>query len=133
MSVPMINKVYLIDHQDGFEWLQPVISQDYRTLRFDGTSRSGSWKPVSMERVTEDENGTRWKPGDFPACSGSDMLFVSAAAKALLEPVLLEAGELLPLDCPDGEFWALNVLRLLDAFDEPIRMCCAHRTANGSC
>jgi hypothetical protein len=46
------------------------------------------------------------------------MLFMSARARAQLEQVLLEAGELLPLACPDGEFWAMNVTRLLDALDE---------------
>jgi hypothetical protein len=71
-----------------------------------------------MERVTEDDNGTRRQPGDFPACSGGDMLFVSVRAKALLEPILSQAGELLPLRCVDGDFWAANVTQLLDALDE---------------
>jgi hypothetical protein len=113
-----VTKVYKLDYRDGFEWLQPVVSQDYRKLRFDGTPRITSWEPVEMERVTEDDNGTRRQPGDFPACSGGDMLFVSARAKTLLDQVLREAGELLPLACSDGEFWALNVILQLDALDE---------------
>ena len=118
MNMPRITKVYAIDYRDGFEWLLPVENQDFEHLRFEGTPRAMTWQPVEMKRVKEDEDGTRWKPGDFPACSGGNMLLVSATAKALLEPVLREAGELLPLRCADGDFWALNVTRLIDAFDE---------------
>ena len=118
MSLPKITKVYAIDHRDGFEWLLPVKSQDFEHLRFDGTPRAMAWKPVMMKRLTQTDDGARCELGDFPACSGSNMLFVSAAAKALLEPVLREAGELLPLRCADGDFWALNVTRMIDAFDE---------------
>ena len=117
MSHQQTAKVYKLQRPEQFEWLQPILKSDYQFLRFDGTSRP-LWSPVKMKRVRQDERGKLRIPSDFPACSGGDMLFVSAAARSALEPVLQGAGELLPLECTDGEFWALNVMRLLDALDE---------------
>jgi hypothetical protein len=117
VSSQSISKVYRLYYCDGFEGLQPVDKEDYERLWFDGTSRIASWKPVKMKRLIYWEDGSRLVPGDFPACAGGDLV-VSGAAKSLLRPALEEAGELLPLDLPDGNFWTLNVTRLVDALDE---------------
>jgi hypothetical protein len=110
-----ITKVYLTQCAEGFEWLLPVNRDDNELLVFDGTPRAASWRPIKMKRLTRDDTGNPLAPNDFPP--GCEMA-VSSAAKTLLGPVLEEAGELLPLDCPDGDFWALNVTRLVDALDE---------------
>lgn len=46
------------------------------------------------------------------------MLVVSHDARAKLGEEFERVGELLPLECEDGEFWAVNVTRLLDALNE---------------
>ena len=46
------------------------------------------------------------------------MLILGSAAKGKLGPQLERYGELLPLACDHGEFWTLNVTRLIDALDE---------------
>jgi hypothetical protein len=108
-------KIYIPEPAEGFEWLQPVLSNDYERLTFDGAPRAAGWTPVKVKRLTYWEDGSLLRPSDFPADAG---FAVSRAAIDHLEPYLKAAGELLPLDCPDGEFWTLNVTRLLDALDE---------------
>jgi hypothetical protein len=115
VSTHGITKVYTSYPAEGFEWLHPVVKTDYDLLAFDGTPRAANWVPTKMMRSKFDEHGKPRIPSDFPSGSG---FIVSRAAKDRLGAYLEEAGELLPLDCPDGEFWALNVLRLVDALDE---------------
>ena len=115
MSSVGVANVYKYRPVEGLEWLLPVVSQDSRKLRFDGTPRAAAWTPVRVNRLRRWEDGTALMPGDFPAGSG---FAVSRAAKEHLGSCLEEAGELLPLECRNGEFWTLNVTRLLDALDE---------------
>jgi hypothetical protein len=110
-----ILKVYRTRPVEGFQWLLPTIKGESLKMRFDGTSRVGSWVPVSVARLRVWEDGSTLAPGDFPPGSG---FVLSRAAREMLGPCLQESGELLPLDCPDGEFWTLNVTRLVDALDE---------------
>jgi hypothetical protein len=107
-----------MEYREGFEWLLPLNDADFDLLRFDGQPRRASWKPVRMTRLTTTESGQLLRPTDFPACSGGDMLLLSGAARGELQAELERFGELLPLHCDDGEFWAYNVTRLVDALDE---------------
>lgn len=110
--------VYKLRYSEGFEWLLPVNDSDCDLLRFDGQRRTELWRPVRMKRLTISEQGGPLSPSDFPACSGGDMLVVGRAARDKLGTVLEQYGELLPLLCDDGDFWVLNVTRLVDALDE---------------
>jgi hypothetical protein len=108
-------KLYVPDPAEGFQWLLPIADGDSLKLRFDGTPRAASWVPLKVERVSQDVGLFFPEPSDFPAGCG---FVVSRAAKERLGSLLEEAGELLPLDCCDGQFWVLNVTRLLDALNE---------------
>jgi uncharacterized protein DUF1629 len=110
--------VFELRYSEGFEWLLPVNDTDFDILAFDGQPRARSWKPVSMERLKTSERGQPLAPSDFPACSGGDMLIISGEARLKLQSELELYGELLPLACEDGDFWTLNVTRLIDALDE---------------
>lgn len=103
---------------EGCQWLVPVDSDDFDVLRFDGRPRSNVWTPVRMRRITRDGTGAQGKESDFPPCSGGEMLIVSRAARDWLRPELERHGELLPLHCDDGQFWAVNVTTIVDALDE---------------
>lgn len=118
MSKVRMKKVYKLRYGEGFEWLLPVNQADFDLLRFDGQPRSGSWKPVEMRRLKVSEQGNPLQPCDFPACSGGDMLIMSRAAREKIGSCLEQYGELLPLSCDEGEFWALNVTKLLSVLDE---------------
>jgi len=121
MTAPKL-RIYETSVPDGFEWLLAVNDRDYEVLRFDGQPRSSAWQPVHVKRLTVEEEGPRkgrrLTPSDFPSCSGSHILIVSGRAKEKLGAYLERFGELLPLACPDGEFWTLNVTTVIDALDE---------------
>jgi hypothetical protein len=108
-------KVYTPGPAEGFQWVLPVTNGDSLKFRFDGTPRASSWMPVRVARLKVWEDGTALEPSDFPAGCG---FVVSRPARELLGSSVEEAGELLPLDCADGEFWTLNVTRLVDALNE---------------
>ncbi|MEX2555097.1 MAG: DUF1629 domain-containing protein [Actinomycetota bacterium] len=110
--------VYRLRFSEGFEWLLPINDADFESLRFDGQSRVESWRPVKMKRLMATEKGERLRLTDFPACSGGDMLLMSRSARDRIGPRLESYGEILRLECEDGEFWILNVTRLIDALDE---------------
>lgn len=77
----------------------------------DGISMKRAWIPI---RVEVDQDGS--PPGDFPILSGCISVFSRRAAGAL-EPLLRGNGELLPLRCDAGEYFALNVTRVVDALN----------------
>lgn len=111
-------QVYRLRYAEGFEWLLPENEVDFDLLRFDGKARASGWTPIKMKRVRISEHGQVLKQADFPACSGGDMLIVGHRAKSVLGMHLEKIGELLPLLCDEGDFWALNVTRLVDVLDE---------------
>ncbi|MBI5397406.1 MAG: hypothetical protein HZA91_19080 [Verrucomicrobia bacterium] len=111
-------KVYKVRYSEGFEWLLPANQADVERLRFTGQPRADSWQPVKMKRLKVTEQGCALEPSDFPACSGGDMLIISRAASDKIGRYLEQYGELLPLICDEGDFWILNVTRLVDALDE---------------
>ncbi len=43
---------------------------------------------------------------------------MTARAKAVVEPVLADEAEFLPLACPDMPLWLVNNLQVIDALDE---------------
>lgn len=106
--------VYEFNAPEGYDWVQPVREQDFDLLRFDGTPRGVSWKPIRVRRL-EQERGKR---SDFPLCSGDEILLVRERAIRKIGPVLAKYGELLPLHCPGDPVSVLNVTRLIPALDE---------------
>jgi hypothetical protein len=118
MTTGVSSTVYKLRFSEGYEWILPVQESDFQKLRFDGTHWAKNWQPVRMKRLKQSEQGTRLQPSDFPACSGGDMLVVSRTAKETIGEQLQKYGELLPLQCDEGEFWILNVTVLLDVLDE---------------
>ena len=113
----MTPSVYKLLTSEGFEWLLPVNDADFEVLTFEGQPRSNLWRPVKMKRLKIDRRRPL-KASDFPSCSGGDMFILSQVAKDKIGSYLEQYGELLPLACDDGDFWTLNVTRLVDALDE---------------
>jgi hypothetical protein len=54
--------------------------------------------------------------GDFPSLATHVPVF-SEAALSVLGAELQRCGEVLPLDCPCGRYYAFNVTRILDVLD----------------
>lgn len=78
---------------------------------------AGEWRPQVVKTCTNAERGkTPLAHSDFPYLGGIPVF--SSRAVSVLAPVLEKHGELLPLQCDDGEFWAYNVLHSSNALDE---------------
>jgi hypothetical protein len=78
---------------------------------FVGEPMAHGWEPIAVKPLYGD------RPlSDFPELLGRVMV-MSARAIDALGPLLEPHGELLPLQCEDGELWAFNVLTILDVMD----------------
>ena len=101
----------------NYEWVICCKSDDYDIFHtFDGSSRSGTWRPISVRRCPADER-QKGLPSDFPWLS-SDVLVMRKRAIMALRDLLDAHGELLPLATDDDvELFAFNA-RVVDALDE---------------
>jgi hypothetical protein len=82
---------------------------------FMGAPMAATWKPPLVEILRDVRHRGRPR-SDFPAFGG-DPVFSERAIEALrnlLEP----SGEILPLRCHEGTYFAYNVTRVVDALDE---------------
>lgn len=82
---------------------------------FAGKPIGDSWVRFHVEVLRDEEYKNR-QSSDFPSWGGVPVFSRRAvdALRDLLEP----NGEILALDCPDGEYFAYNVTRVVDALDE---------------
>jgi hypothetical protein len=110
--------IYTPQSVDGFELCHPVHHDDFEHINVsvDGTRRRNSWRPLEMQIIREDE-GRVLSVSDSPWL-GSHALFFRTQAIEVLEPLLSEHGELLPVHCEDAEVLLFNPTRVLDALDE---------------
>jgi Immunity protein family (Imm11) len=111
-------KIYEPLRAGPYEFCHPINEDEFETVAelCNGTPRAASWKPLKMRLVREDE-GEILSASDSPWLA-SHVMILRARAAAALSPLLLEDGELLPLECPGAELWLYNVTRVTDALDE---------------
>lgn len=69
------------------------------------------WRPVPVEISSVDK-----LPGDCPYLTAGIPVFSKRALHALL-PLIKDEIEVLPLDCPSGEYFIASVLNILDCLD----------------
>jgi hypothetical protein len=81
-----------------------------------GESVKAKWRPPRVGWLDESDN-LRLPEGNFPSLSGI-MPVLDFVAMTQLSGILGDDVEYLPLECPDGEFSVLNVLRVIDILDE---------------
>lgn len=109
--------VYILDSDaNRYQNLVPVREADWDVFdAFRGTPIGASWSPVKVEVLVDDLHKNR-PPSDFPSLATDVPVFSQRAAEALGD--LLEGnGELLPLDCDEGVYYAYNVTHVVDALD----------------
>lgn len=82
-------------------------------LSFIGTNRATSWRVLSAE-LLESEDRSNAPRTDYPICEEPAF---SERAVDVLRDILEANGELLPVSCPQGDYWLYNVTRLLQALD----------------
>ena len=91
------------DYTDG-EW---VISSQFNQ----GQLLASSWHPVEFRADTP-----RGKVGDFPKPHLNIPVF-SEKAWNILSPLIMNDTEALPLIGPDGNYFAINVFRIVECLD----------------
>lgn len=106
---------------DGYQWVIPSDRFGYRTIsnvfRAEPGSRVGArWIPRAVRLLTEDD-GKQLHQADMPWYS-SEALVVTDHARSVLEGVVGEDAEFLPLECYSDRLWLLYPWHLVDAFDE---------------
>jgi hypothetical protein len=90
----------------------------------DGVRRADVWSPVPFERRPTRHPSyrkNRSKPVDFPSLMGLGLAF-SERALQVLDPLMGQSVEALPLECVNcsqNRFFVINVLDILDCLDEP--------------
>lgn len=108
--------MYELAHDvNRFEWLTMGDERDFLvTDRFNGTPIGDDWKRYRVKRIKDDLSpGTTL--GDFPTL-GAIPVFSERAVLALAT-LLRGNGELLPLDCAEGAYYAFNVTKVVDALN----------------
>ena len=76
-----------------------------------------SWNAPVVEVFRDDKTGQNFPPSDFPSLV-SDVPVFSLRAVNVLKGILQENGEILPLSCAEGEYYAFNLTTSIDALDE---------------
>ena len=111
-------RVYILEADSNhYQNLILPNESDWETLHgaFDGIPLGDSWTPLPVA-VLRDQDHRGRPAGDYPSLAGNIAVFSPRALDALGD--LLEGnGEVLPLSCPDGEYVAFNVTRVVDALD----------------
>lgn len=97
---------------DEYDSLVPV--QEFtaeQIFSFDGRKHSDTWAPLPVKRL-EPEKGL--KLSDAP---GWTFPMFSKKAVDILEPLISDSVEFLELIFPEGEYWGVNVIKVLDVID----------------
>jgi hypothetical protein len=107
--------VYLLTPAEGYRWL--VLDDDRVQVDevTDGRHLVGSYSTIRAQWLSDRENGRR-PLGDFPPFS-LPVPVMSRRAVDALGDLLDRDVELLPLDAPEGSFFAANVTNVADALD----------------
>lgn len=100
-----------------FRAVEPVSDDDDDLFMkgFRGQPMADTWTSPEV-RFVDDEFCEHQVVGDFPHLFGA-VPVMSARAVEALHSVLEPCGELLPLGCEVGEYWAYNCLAVVDAMD----------------
>lgn len=85
------------------------------TYKFDGRPMLDSWRPPRFSFIRDREHASR-PYSDLPSWVTHVPIFSRRAVDALQE-LLSGSGEILPIECPDGEYFAFNVTHVIDALD----------------
>lgn len=103
--------------REGFRWLTLASEPDPGLLSvIRGLPAADEWSPPAVATLEMSLDGETLPIPDFPVFTTS-AAFSRRAVDALLD-LLVENGEILPLECDEGDFFVFNLTRELDALDE---------------
>lgn len=111
--------VYIPDSIGGYEMCHPV-NEGYIVeivSLINGETRKNGWQPIKVTIVDEGDNGEYLNKSDSPWLLSSSLIFRQSAIDKM-GGFLEKYGELLPLDCDDGNMFIFNPTEIVDALDE---------------
>jgi hypothetical protein len=112
-----VNVYRLQPEREGFRWLTMAQEPDLGLLAvLQGLPAAAQWTTPSVATLELDFEGRTLPLPDFPVFTTS-AAFSRRGVDVLLD-LLIENGEILPLECDEGDFFVFNVTRVLDALDE---------------
>lgn len=97
-----------VDNYENLAWSEDT-DLDY-IHSFDGRPKANGWGGLSVKRMYDRDFS------NTPGLSPHIPVFDSRAAHTLKDLIVNDA-ELLSLTCPDGDFYAVNVTKVLDCID----------------
>ena len=117
--MPPAEPVYILAFTPLFQRWSGMVDGDIQLFVTLGGHPIGSaWKPPVGKLLRSDDDGTRLELGDLIDANGFTLL-ASSRAREVLETVLGDGGEFLPVLTEDGlVLWAFNTFSVVDAFDE---------------
>ena len=94
-----------VDNYENLTWKKELNLEYIQS--FDGTEKIKNWNPIEVKRMYNREFSNT--PGFSPHVPVFDEEAVCA-----LRNLIIGNAEILPLDCEEGSFFAINVTRVLD-------------------
>jgi hypothetical protein len=114
-----VNIYRMLPERGGFRWLTLAGPPDLGLLFVvQGLPAAEHWTAPTVATLELDfaDEGLPLSLPDFPVFT-TPAVFSRRGVDSLLD-LLVESGEILPLQCDEGEFFVFNVTRMLDALDE---------------
>jgi hypothetical protein len=112
-----MNVYRLQAEREGFRWLTLAQEPDLGLVAvMQGRPAAAYWTTPAVASLELNFDGRTLPLPDFPVFTSP--VFSRRAVDTLLD-LLIENGEILPLYCEEGEFFAFNITRELNALDEP--------------
>lgn len=97
-----------VDIYENLTWKEEL-DIDY-IQSFDGAEKMKNWNPMKVKRMYDREFSNT--PGLSPHIPVFDEKAIS-----VLGDLLIGNAEILPLNCEDGNFYAINVINVMDCID----------------
>ena len=112
-------KVYELGCDDRFLWVYSPHKQDrlFALDNFRGDSMEKKWYPLEVLHLIQSKADRKKLVGDFPNWGAGAPVFSKKAVDSLRDTLEL-CGEILPLKCVDGDYYAFNVTNVISVLDE---------------
>lgn len=110
--------IYIPSGSNGFELCHPADTADFELLNvsINGRAQQQNWTPVPM-RLVQTDMGLPLALSDAPWLGSHALIFRPSVIEAMKDMVV-DNGELLPLDCAGQELVTFNPNRLISPLDE---------------
>ncbi|MCD8401329.1 hypothetical protein G1K75_12790 [Tenacibaculum finnmarkense] len=101
-------KYYILETDEGFDWIwSKEIELRRFSMDFEGLPMNTDWKEIEVDYV---DKGNR----DFDICVATSPLYILSKKSAnLLENILIEYGELLPMKSPNNNYVGFHCTNII--------------------